>query len=131
MKNILNRFMLPILAGMMLMIGQTGIAVAACPGGSGNSAKQQVLGGVNVAGDNCRDDGVENLIATIVRLLSFFIGVAAVIMIMVAGFKYVTAGGDANKAGNAKSTLIYALIGLVIAALAQIIVRWVLSSVKQ
>lgn len=130
MKNIVTRLILPILAVMMLMIGQTGTVAAACPPATNNNAKGQVLEGVGQAGSNCRDDGVEKLIATIVRLLSFFIGVVAVIMIMVSGFKYITANGDSAKVGNAKETLIYALIGLVIAALAQVIVRWLLSSVK-
>jgi len=129
MNNIVSRLILPILAGVVLMFGYTPLASAACP--RGGSAKSQVLQGVGQSGSNCKDDGVDKLIATIVRLLSFFIGVVAVIMIMVAGFKYVTSGGDANKLGNAKQTLVYALIGLVIAALAQIIVSWVLSFVKQ
>lgn len=128
MNTILTRMVLPVLAVSVLMLGYSPMASAACPKGGG--AKSQVLQGVGQSGSNCKDDGVNNLIATIVRLLSFFIGVVAVIMIMVGGFKYVTSGGDSNKVGNAKETLTYALIGLLIAALAQVLVRWLLSSVK-
>ena len=53
-------------------------------------------------------------------------GIAPIIMIFVAGFKYMTSGGDANKVGSAKTTLIYAIIGLALAALAQLLVKTVL-----
>jgi hypothetical protein len=61
-----------------------------------------------------------------VNILSIIIGAAAIIMIMVSGFKYITSGGDSSKIGSAKSSLIYALIGIAIAGLAQILVQFVL-----
>lgn len=128
MNKIISRLVLPVLAGMMLMVGQTGMAAAACPSGGG--AKSQVLQGVGQSGSNCKDDAVDKTIATVVRLLSYFIGVVATIMIMVSGFKYITAGGDPAKVGNAKSTLVYALIGLAIAAIAQVLVSFVLTQIK-
>jgi hypothetical protein len=48
-------------------------------------------------------------------------------MILVSAFKYITSNGDATKIGSAKTTLIYALVGLAIAALAQALVHFVLS----
>ncbi len=54
------------------------------------------------------------------------IGIVAVVMIMVGGFKYVTAGGDSSNITSAKHTIIYALIGLVIVAMAQFLVQFVL-----
>jgi type IV secretory pathway VirB2 component (pilin) len=69
---------------------------------------------------------VNNVITTIINLLSGVVGVVAVIMIVVAGFKYITSSGDSTKLTSAKNTLLYALIGLVIVALAQAIVRFVL-----
>jgi hypothetical protein len=50
-------------------------------------------------------------------------------MIIFAGFKYVTSGGDSSKIGSAKNTLIYAVVGLVVAGLSQIIVRYVVTKV--
>jgi hypothetical protein len=58
----------------------------------------------------------------IIDLLSYIIGIAAVIMIIFAGFRYVTSGGDSGSVKNAKNTLIYAIVGLAIAALVQVIV---------
>lgn len=70
---------------------------------------------------------VNSLIATIVNLFSWAVGLIAVLFIIYAGFRYVTSGGDAGKITSAKNTLVYAVVGLVIAAMAQILVQFVLS----
>lgn len=67
--------------------------------------------------------GLTNVVSAVVKILSYVAGVAAVIMVLIAGFKYITSGGDAGKVGSAKTTLIYALIGVGIAAIAQILVH--------
>jgi hypothetical protein len=69
---------------------------------------------------------ITNVVKLVVQTLSLVIGIAAVIMIMIAGFKYITAGGDTAKITSAKNTIVYAVIGLIIAALAQFIVQFVL-----
>jgi hypothetical protein len=68
-----------------------------------------------------------NLIASVVNIFSLVVGVVAVIMIIVGGFRYITSGGDSNNVTAAKNTILYAIIGLVIVALAQFIVRFVLN----
>jgi uncharacterized membrane protein YuzA (DUF378 family) len=98
-------------------------AAAAC--GTGSSAKSQALKGIGATGSDCEDSGVANVIAAAVRILSLVVGIAAIIMVIIAGLKYITSGGDSGKVANAKSTLIYALVGLVIAALAQFLVNFV------
>ncbi len=62
-----------------------------------------------------------------INLLSLVVGVIAVIMIIVGGLRFITSGGNQEKVKGAKNTLVYALSGLVIVALAQIIVRFVLN----
>jgi len=69
------------------------------------------------------------VIRNIIRIFSIIIGIVAVIMIMVGGFKYITAAGDTANVTSAKHTILYAIIGLVVAALAQIIVWFVLDNV--
>lgn len=100
-------------------------AWAACP--SDTSAQGQILNGVGQTGNDCDDSQVKNTLATIVSILSYIVGVAAVIMIILAGFKYITSGGDSNKVSNAKNTLVYAVIGIIVAVLAQLIVRFVIT----
>ncbi len=73
--------------------------------------------------------GVNDLIRDVINIFSFIVGVVAVIMIIIGGFQYITSAGDSNKVGTAKNTILYAIIGLVIVALSQFIVRFVLSRV--
>ena len=66
------------------------------------------------------------LVAKIINIVSVIVGAVAVVMIIVGGFRYVTSGGKDESVKGAKNTILYALIGLVIVALAQIIVRFVI-----
>lgn len=93
------------------------------------TSKNAACEGIGLVGEGCdegqAEDDIDSLIAAAVNILSWIVGVAAVFMIIIAGFKYITAQGDANSISSAKSTLIYAIIGLIIAALAQVLVRFV------
>ena len=95
--------------------------------------QDSVCSGIGIAGDggDCTDTTGSPTVQSVVRagisLLSYLVGIAAIILIIVGGFKYITSGGDSNKVGSAKSTILYALIGLVIAVLAQVLVRFVLA----
>lgn len=87
---------------------------------------------IGLAGAECggaEEKKVSDTVATIVNILSWIVGLAAVIMIIISGLKYVTSNGDSNSISSAKSTLVYAIIGLIIVALAQVIVAFVLDSV--
>lgn len=64
-----------------------------------------------------------------VKLLSVAVGIAAVIMIIVGGLRYVTSAGNAESAKSAKNTILYAIIGLAIAGVAQLIAHFVLTNV--
>lgn len=69
---------------------------------------------------------LSGIIKTVINILSVVVGVVAVIMIIFGGLKYITSGGDSSNVSSAKNTIIYAIVGLVIVALAQFIVRFVL-----
>jgi len=73
--------------------------------------------------------GINGIITTVINVFSVIVGVVSVIMIIYGGFRYVTSGGDSGNVSNAKNTIIYAIIGLVIVALAQFIVQFVLDKV--
>jgi uncharacterized membrane protein YuzA (DUF378 family) len=68
---------------------------------------------------------LNGVISAVLKVLTAIVGVAAVVMVIISGFRYITSGGDAAKVGSAKSALIYALVGLVLVALAQVLVRFV------
>lgn len=70
---------------------------------------------------------VQSIAKTAVNLLSIVVGVVAIIFIIYGGFKYITSGGESGSVESAKKTLIMAIIGLIIVALAQVIVHFVLT----
>ena len=71
------------------------------------------------------DTGVFKQITNVVL---YIVGVIAVIMLIIGGIKYVISGGDAKKVTDAKNTVLYAIIGLIIAFLAFAIVNFVITS---
>jgi len=73
------------------------------------------------------EDTVNDLITDVINIISVIVGIVAVIMIIWGGFKYITSGGDSGNISAAKNTILFAIVGLIIVALAQIIVRFVLS----
>ena len=113
-----------LLAALLLVAGPAGIAEAA-------TSKQEACNALG-AGSNCATGGgstVEGAVKGAINILSILVGVAAVIMIIVGGFRYVTSGGDANATKGARDTILYALVGLVVVAIAQAIVKFVLERV--
>lgn len=85
------------------------------------------------SGANCDDTNAGDLnsvIKSIINWLSLIVGLLAIVMIIFAGAKYITSGGDSNKVSSAKNALIYAIIGLVIVALSQVLVHKVLTVTK-
>lgn len=117
-----------VLAPVPVMVG-TASAVAC-----GNSpAAKEVLKDLdgNQVGGNCGRDRVNNLFATIVNIMSLLVGMVSIVVIIYGGFKYVTSGGEQGRVANAKGTLLYAVIGLAVAALAQLMVHFVLYQATQ
>jgi len=71
------------------------------------------------------DDNAEDLIGTLINTLLFVVGALSVIMIIVGGIFYAISNGDAGKITKAKNTIMYSVVGLVVALLAYAIVNWV------
>jgi hypothetical protein len=118
-----------------LMLVAPGLVPAAASAACSHTANQVAQGAEQAVGNqvNCNDpgnglSGLGNIAKKIVDIFSVLVGIVAVIMIIYGGFRYITSGGDSGSVGNAKNTLIYAIVGLVIVALAQVIVRFVLST---
>lgn len=99
------------------------------------TTQQGICTGVNAATDtgNCGGNGglqLGDIAQRIVNILSIIVGIVAVIMIIFGGFRYITSGGDSGNVSSAKNTLIYAIVGLIIVALAQVIVHFVIQGVS-
>ena len=72
--------------------------------------------------------GANGTFSTITNVLLFIIGAIAVIMIVIGGMRYVLSGGDSNQITAAKNTILYAIIGIVVAILAYAAVNFVIGS---
>jgi uncharacterized membrane protein len=82
-----------------------------------------------IGGCGGAEGDLQRTIEVIVNIFSIIVAIVAVIMIIWGGFKYVTSGGDSGNITAAKNTIIYAIVGLVIVALAQFLVQFVLDTV--
>lgn len=80
--------------------------------------------------DDCPENlfGDTGVFKQITNVVLYIVGVIAVIMLIIGGIKYVVSGGDAKKVTDAKNTVLYAIIGLVIAFLAFAIVNFVITT---
>lgn len=76
----------------------------------------------------CQGTGndLSNIIGTISDILMFILGGVAVIMIIYAGILYATSAGDTTKVTTAKNTILYAVVGIIVALLAYAIVSFVI-----
>ena len=96
-----------------------------------DNAKQQACGGIALSENatTCADkaSGVDSIISTGLNIFSIIVGVVAVIMIIVAGVKFISSSGAADKVASARGTILYAVIGLIVAVFAQVIVKFVLN----
>jgi len=77
-------------------------------------------------------DGDANLVESVTNIINIIIGVlgiVCVIVIIIGGVNYMTSTGDAGKVKKAKDTILYGVIGLVVCALAAVIVNFVITSI--
>lgn len=74
-------------------------------------------------------DGGAAIIPRLINLMLFIVGILAVIMLIWGGIRYVISGGAADKVKDAKNTILYAIVGLIVAILGYALVNWVISIV--
>jgi len=73
--------------------------------------------------------GEGSIFTIIVNVLLFIIGAISVIMLIIGGIRYTVSAGDGNSVTAAKNTILYAIIGLIVAFLAFAVVNWVLGAI--
>ena len=75
-------------------------------------------------------DSFNNIVSSILNILTVVVGVLAVVMIILAGSRFITSSGNKEKVAAARRALVYALIGIVVAAMAQLIAQFVLHTAQ-
>lgn len=137
MKRIIQSF----LAGIVMIaslsivplaasVGAVNVFEKGCPGGNapsaGGGATGSSAGGATICGATSKDD-VPSIIETVINTILVVLGMISVIMIVIGGIRYTTSNGDSGATKAAKDTILYAVVGLVVAILAYAIVNFVLS----
>jgi hypothetical protein len=106
----------------------------ACSSGNGGvgTNRSTLCQSDNVSGSNTNNNpllGANGLLLKISAIIALIAGIAAVIVIIVAGMRFITSGGDPAKAQGARSTLMNAIIGIVVIVISESIIGFVLSKV--
>ena len=124
---ILNSLRLLAILLIPLTIGLTAQASAAdvFPACDGVAKNTEVC--KNIAHSDSSKNPIITILKVTITIFSAIIGIAAVIVIVVSGLSFMTANGDAQAIARARGSIIYALIGIVIAAFAQVFVTFVLN----
>lgn len=121
---IMNKFKARLIASTLSIAGFITLGFS-----SSASAQSSIQDGANAArgsGQPTELFGDTGVITTITNTLLFVVGALAVIMIIFGGIRYATSGGNASSVTAAKNTILYAIVGLIIAFLAFALVNWVL-----
>ncbi len=136
-KNKITILVSAVLLSVSILVPATvayaGPPAAGCDNTITHGISQGVNDSVNGANVNCQPStaggsSITKIAKQVIFIFSIVVGAISVIMIIYGGFRYITSGGDSGNVGNAKNTLIYAVVGLIIVALAQLIVQFVLST---
>lgn len=105
------------------------VSAVSCPTGSIREGENvKTLAECNVAKDE-EGQGLMETVQVIINVALSVLGIVAVVMIIMGGVQYTTSSGDPAKAQKARNTIMYGVIGLVIALLAFAIVNFVLSNI--
>jgi hypothetical protein len=123
---------------LALSFGLLAPVAANAAGTSASSGCTDVSGGIT-AGAACAHPatgagptdlfGQAGVFTTIVNILLYIIGAIAVIMLIIGGIRYVTSAGDSSAVTAAKNTILYAIIGIIVALLAYAVVNFVLVNI--
>lgn len=95
-----------------------------------SGAELEFTSNPNCSNTSNAEQSVNDILAMVINIFSVVVGIIAVVMIIVGGIRFVLSGGDSAATSAARNTIIFAIVGLVVVALAQIIVRYVLNRVS-
>jgi len=127
------KYFIAIVTGVFIL-SMPSVMAATCTGCDSAvlGTKEAIACGTKNASADCSDistatNKANTALQNGINLASLVGGILAVIFVIVGGYRYITSGGASDKVTNAKNTILYALIGLVIIALAQVLVKFVLN----
>jgi len=91
---------------------------------------ESVLQAAGCSGPTGKHKNISELVNTIINVAMSLAGIVAMGALVLAGQRYIAAGGDAAKIASAKRTIVYAVVSLVISFLAFAIVKFIITSLN-
>ena len=136
MKKVIKKSLEALLIVPALALGVTATAnVVSTPVANAAECSSDASGGLGggagcAQGKDQQSDlfGESGIFKTITNVLLFIIGAISVIMLIIGGIRYVVSGGDSGAVTSAKNTILYAIVGIVVAILAYALVNFVITS---
>lgn len=136
MKHTIKNFFaaalaLPVLAFAAAVVPAVpAFAQTECPAVSGGEGLSLSAGANCAKAEEQQTDlfGESGVFKRITDVMLFLIGAISVIMLIIGGVRYVLSGGESGKVSEAKNTILYAVIGVVVAILAYAVVNFVVNS---
>lgn len=126
--------MLTLVFAGVIGVSATALADTTCTIESGNntqvSSSNPLSDGSKCAKGSGQGENLNDIFKTVANVLLFVVGAVAVIMLIIGGLRYVTSNGDQNAVTGAKNTIMYALIGVVVAFLAFAAVNFVTAQLE-
>lgn len=127
MKSVIKKLSRGLLLVPLMLFGFSLVAVPSAP-----VYAQGVEDGIQGGADSAQSDdqpaelfGDGGIFQTVTNILLFIIGAIAVIMLIIGGIRYVVSGGDQTAVTSAKNTILYAIVGIIVAILAYAAVNFV------
>jgi multisubunit Na+/H+ antiporter MnhB subunit len=109
---------------MVLLGGYGASVVSASDSVLGDACKQNSTS-VICSQSKDAEKKTEKFVTDLIDLLLYAIGIISVIMIIIGGIRYTTSNGDSSQITGAKNTILYAVVGLIVAILAYAIVGFI------
>ncbi len=134
MKSFMKNVSRSLLLVPLLVAGIAFAAPAAVHAQGCDDVTSGIDGGANCAKPSGAAEelfGDNSIFQTVTNILLFLIGAISVIMLIIGGIRYVVSGGDQNAITSAKNTILYAIIGIVVAFLAFAAVRFVTEQLQK
>ena len=95
------------------------------------TASDSIVTGLNkTCGSSCNTSPIQTVFLNIANALTYIVGAVSVIMIIIGGLRYVLSQGDSKAAADGKNTILYSVIGVVVAIMAYAIIQFVTASFK-
>lgn len=127
----MNKTFRTVLAGLLAVpVLALGMSFA-LPSGQYASAELSISGGATAAQTDDQQTqlfGSDGLFTRIINGALYLIGAISVLMLIYGGIRYTLSAGNATNVTAAKNTILYAIVGIVVALLAFAIVNWVLGA---